>query len=196
MNLLQTTSYKQTTTSQAFCILRDLFESAEHWTWGSMARPTPRLIERLSDPQGEHGAAASFTHYLQYVLHSQLMAATKYANGKRIVLKGEGNCVLKNIKVQSFPCDMLHTDKMGLHCVFVSSFVSSFLCVKLTATLNPEPCIWQWTFSNPLLGDLPIGVDKRSVETWLHPHLFRMDCSTGAPPDYFDPNGQNWGFPT
>lgn len=47
-----------------------------------------------------------------------------------------------------------------------------------------------------LKGDLPIGVDKRSVDTWLNPHLFRMDTSTGAPPDYFDPGGQNWGFPT
>lgn len=47
-----------------------------------------------------------------------------------------------------------------------------------------------------LKGDLPIGVDKRSVDTWLSPELFRMDKSTGAPPDYFDPNGQNWGFPT
>jgi len=28
------------------------------------------------------------------------------------------------------------------------------------------------------------------------PHLFRMDKSTGSPPDLFDPNGQNWGFPT
>ncbi len=32
-----------------------------------------------------------------------------------------------------------------------------------------------------LKGDLPIGVDKRSVDTWLHPSLFRMDQSTGAP---------------
>lgn len=47
-----------------------------------------------------------------------------------------------------------------------------------------------------LKGDLPIGVDKCSVDTWLGPKLFRMNVSTGAPPDYFDPNGQNWGFPT
>lgn len=31
-----------------------------------------------------------------------------------------------------------------------------------------------------LKGDLPIGVDKRSVETWMEPQLFRMDKSTGA----------------
>jgi 4-alpha-glucanotransferase len=30
----------------------------------------------------------------------------------------------------------------------------------------------------------------------LQPHLFRMDKSTGSPPDFFDSNGQNWGFPT
>lgn len=34
------------------------------------------------------------------------------------------------------------------------------------------------------------------MDTWLFPKLFRMDKSTGAPPDYFDANGQNWGFPT
>lgn len=40
------------------------------------------------------------------------------------------------------------------------------------------------------------GVDKRSVDTWMHPNIFHMQFSTGAPPDYFDANGQNWGFPT
>ncbi len=30
----------------------------------------------------------------------------------------------------------------------------------------------------------------------MHPEEFHMGYSTGAPPDYFDPNGQNWGFPT
>ncbi|KAI8562554.1 hypothetical protein RHMOL_Rhmol03G0044400 [Rhododendron molle] len=47
-----------------------------------------------------------------------------------------------------------------------------------------------------LKGDLPIGVDRNSVDTWVDPNIFRMNTSTGAPPDYFDKNGQNWGFPT
>lgn len=47
-----------------------------------------------------------------------------------------------------------------------------------------------------LKGDIPIGVNRESVETTMHPELFNMDCSTGAPPDTFSQNGQNWGFPT
>ena len=31
-----------------------------------------------------------------------------------------------------------------------------------------------------LKGDLPIGVDKRSTDTWCDPQLFRMDKSTGG----------------
>ena len=47
-----------------------------------------------------------------------------------------------------------------------------------------------------LKGDVPIGVNRDSIETATHPTLFCLDCSTGAPPDNFSPNGQNWGFPT
>lgn len=47
-----------------------------------------------------------------------------------------------------------------------------------------------------LKGDVPIGVNRDSVETATHPGLFHLDCSTGAPPDVFSHNGQNWGFPT
>lgn len=47
-----------------------------------------------------------------------------------------------------------------------------------------------------LKGDVPIGVNRDSVETATHPELFNMDSSTGAPPDAFSLNGQNWGFPT
>ena len=47
-----------------------------------------------------------------------------------------------------------------------------------------------------LKGDIPIGINRDSVEAWTEPHLFNMDMQAGAPPDDFSMNGQNWGFPT
>ena len=47
-----------------------------------------------------------------------------------------------------------------------------------------------------LKGDLPIGVNRDSVETREYPELFNMESSAGAPPDIFSRQGQNWGFPT
>ncbi len=47
-----------------------------------------------------------------------------------------------------------------------------------------------------LKGDIPIGVNRASVETWTEPECFNMKGQTGAPPDAFSVNGQNWGFPT
>ena len=47
-----------------------------------------------------------------------------------------------------------------------------------------------------LKGDIPIGVNFNSIETQTYPKLFNLDAQTGAPPDAFSLNGQNWGFPT
>ncbi len=47
-----------------------------------------------------------------------------------------------------------------------------------------------------LKGDIPIGISRCSVDSWLHPELFNLDQSAGAPPDDFATQGQNWGFPT
>lgn len=47
-----------------------------------------------------------------------------------------------------------------------------------------------------LKGDIPIGINRDSIEAWTSPHLFNMDTQTGAPPDDFSIFGQNWGFPT
>lgn len=133
----------------AFCLLRDLFQTAEHWRWGSLSgagasssRETggvsvanegvASVVERLTAPGGEWWPRVQLTYYVQYHLHRQLKRVADYARSRHVVLKG----------------------------------------------------------------DLPIGVDKRSVDTWVAPHLFRMDKSTGAPPDAFSPTGQNWGFPT
>ena len=47
-----------------------------------------------------------------------------------------------------------------------------------------------------LKGDIPIGISRTSVDAWVYPDLFYMDCQAGAPPDEFSVLGQNWGFPT
>jgi len=47
-----------------------------------------------------------------------------------------------------------------------------------------------------LKGDIPIGVNRNSVDTWKSPELFHMDMQAGAPPDMFSVKGQNWELPT
>ncbi|MDR1381233.1 MAG: 4-alpha-glucanotransferase [Tannerella sp.] len=47
-----------------------------------------------------------------------------------------------------------------------------------------------------LKGDIPIGINRKSVEAWTEPEYFNMQQQTGAPPDDFSDTGQNWSFPT
>lgn len=44
-------------------------------------------------------------------------------------------------------------------------------------------------------GDIPILISPESVDVWAHPNLFDTTHSAGAPPDVFNAEGQNWGFP-
>ncbi|MDR1505725.1 MAG: 4-alpha-glucanotransferase [Treponema sp.] len=46
-----------------------------------------------------------------------------------------------------------------------------------------------------LEGDLPILMNEDSCDVWVHRNIFKLDLSSGAPPDMYSPNGQNWGFP-
>ncbi len=47
-----------------------------------------------------------------------------------------------------------------------------------------------------LKGDFPMGVHPNSVEAWRFFEYFRWDQSMGAPPDFYNHLGQNWGFPS
>lgn len=46
-----------------------------------------------------------------------------------------------------------------------------------------------------LMGDIPILVDRNSADVWLHSDLFHLSYSVGAPPDFFNEEGQCWGAP-
>lgn len=43
--------------------------------------------------------------------------------------------------------------------------------------------------------DLPVGVSGSGFETWYWNSFFSKGMSIGAPPDEFNPNGQDWGLP-
>jgi 4-alpha-glucanotransferase len=47
----------------------------------------------------------------------------------------------------------------------------------------------------PLLHDLAIGVDPDGAEAWTYQDLMALDARVGAPPDEFNPGGQDWGLP-
>lgn len=44
-------------------------------------------------------------------------------------------------------------------------------------------------------GDIPILINRESVDVWHTRKYFELDYSAGAPPDMFSSEGQNWGFP-
>jgi len=46
-----------------------------------------------------------------------------------------------------------------------------------------------------LYQDLAVSVDRAGSDAWRHRHSFALGASVGAPPDEFNPNGQNWGLP-
>ncbi len=46
-----------------------------------------------------------------------------------------------------------------------------------------------------LMGDIPILLSKESCDVWLNLEFFDSQLSAGAPPDIYNEEGQNWGFP-
>jgi 4-alpha-glucanotransferase len=47
-----------------------------------------------------------------------------------------------------------------------------------------------------VFGDLPFVAGTDSPEVWANAGEFRLDVSTGVPPDAFSATGQDWGLPT
>lgn len=47
----------------------------------------------------------------------------------------------------------------------------------------------------PLVGDLAVGFDAGGADGWAFQDSLALDCRVGAPPDGFNPAGQDWGLP-
>jgi 4-alpha-glucanotransferase len=47
----------------------------------------------------------------------------------------------------------------------------------------------------PLVSDLAVGFDVAGADAWAYQDLLAQGCRVGAPPDTFNPSGQDWGLP-
>jgi 4-alpha-glucanotransferase len=75
--------------------------------------------------------------------------------------------------------------------IAVNYFIQFHLHVQLS-----EAASYAHAHGVVLKGDIPIGVNRNSVDTWVSPELFHMQMQAGAPPDMFSVKGQNWELPT
>jgi 4-alpha-glucanotransferase len=46
-----------------------------------------------------------------------------------------------------------------------------------------------------LVQDMPVGVDRDGADAWAWQDTMALDANIGAPPDIFNPAGQDWGLP-
>jgi 4-alpha-glucanotransferase len=51
------------------------------------------------------------------------------------------------------------------------------------------------TASLPVVHDLAVGFDPGGADAWAWQDLLALDARIGAPPDDFNPGGQDWGLP-
>lgn len=78
-----------------------------------------------------------------------------------------------------------HKERVDYHC-----FVQ-FLCQRQLSRVR-EIAEEHKVF---LKGDIPILLSRESADYWEHRELFHHGCVAGAPPDMYNSDGQNWGFP-
>lgn len=78
-----------------------------------------------------------------------------------------------------------YRDEINLHCLI------QYLCHQQLKAVKAHADDYQVK----LMGDIPILICRDSADVWYQRDLFDLNFSAGAPPDYFNEEGQNWGFP-
>ncbi|UPR01497.1 4-alpha-glucanotransferase [Chloropicon primus] len=152
-----------------FCALKKVFGHSDHSSWGSMKNASYALVKRMVTSVQDASR--------------DLDPESDFGNLSRDLLE------LFNPKVgNKAELDFLvpFRELIAYSCFLQFHLSRQFLSVVGYAEER----------GIALKGDLPIGVDKNSVECWVKRRCFRMEVCAGAPPDYYSMEGQNWGFPT
>ena len=126
---------------------------------------------------------ASYRHFLQE--HPWLQP---YALFKALKKENGGKCWRDwPMKDQSYHESMIGGNLDSLH---FHSFLQ-YLCYNQMEQVR--------TYASSrhvfLKGDVPILLSPDSADVWAEKNLFNLELSAGAPPDYYNQQGQSWGFP-
>ena len=73
----------------AFSYLRDIYQTPDFSRWPEHSTYEPKAIAELCAPESEAYKTITFYYYVQYCLHTQLLAASNHARSKGIILKGD-----------------------------------------------------------------------------------------------------------
>jgi 4-alpha-glucanotransferase len=81
--------------------------------------------------------------------------------------------------------------------------VAAFAAAEQSRIRFHEWCQWQLAVQLaaagdagvPLVADLAVGFDPNGADAWAYQDLLGQGCRVGAPPDTFNPAGQDWGLP-
>lgn len=121
------------------------------------------------------------------------------SRGFRIFLKEEpwvkSYALFKTLKSQranthwrSWPSEMqgeLNERDIHFHCLL--QFLAAEQLAEVKRYANSKNVL--------LMGDLPILISDDSCDVWERPEEFDLSLVAGAPPDYYNREGQVWGFP-
>ncbi len=143
-----------------------------------------KYYEAVGEKILETDAAQAFIKNQKWLKPYALFRALKkqYNDAPWEVWDLENRCLNKAQLEHLYP---LYEEEISLHCLL------QYLCfiqLKRVKTYAEKAGIL-------LMGDLPILLSKESADVWQHIELFNVHLSAGAPPDSYNLNGQNWGFP-
>ena len=153
-----------------FCAMKVVFGHSDHTNWGSLKDATYSTVKRMITGVDDRHCAGSANEDFGGLGKDLIELFNPNAQSK----EPQSTFLAPLKELIAYPC-----------------FVQFHLHTQLSSAVS-----FAEANGVALKGDLPIGVDKNSVECWVRRECFRMDSCAGAPPDYYSTEGQNWGFPT
>ena len=72
-----------------FCVLRDRYQTADFSKWPEHAHFSPQDLKAFTAPASPAAPEVHFWYYVQFILHTQLLKATRRAREKGVILKGD-----------------------------------------------------------------------------------------------------------